>query len=105
MPFTSWGLNTIAVNNLQDIAHADGDLVVCVRYVNYRVDSNGGYVNREHITTKNVIRTILGGGTLDPIESIWEDNGISGTEYEMGYDDAYNGRYVGIEDLRHFFPS
>ena len=25
---------------------ADGDLVVCLRYVNYRVDANGGYVNK-----------------------------------------------------------
>ena len=78
----------------------DGDLVVCLRYVNYRIDDKGGYVNHEHITTKNVIRSILGGGRNDPRDTVWEDNGISGTEYELQYDDKYNGRYVGIEDVR-----
>lgn len=78
----------------------DGDLVVCQRYVNYRIDDNGGYVNKDHIITKNVIRSILGVDSMNPQNDIWESNGISGIEYELTYDEIYDGRYKGIEDIR-----
>jgi glycosyltransferase involved in cell wall biosynthesis len=78
----------------------DGDLVVCLRHVNYHIDDKGGYVNREHITTKNVFRTILGGGDADPANTVWESNGISGTKSILEYDRVNDGRYEGIEDVR-----
>ena len=63
-------------------------MVVNVRYVNYRIDDNGGYVNRAKIHTINVVAVI------DVITmSITK-------EFVLGYDVSEDGMYVGIEDVR-----
>ena len=75
-----------------------GDLVVCVRYVNYRIDDQGNYVNQDKIETKNVVaRFNVGqGGTRD---AIWRQTMPA---YELKHDTKYDGRYVGLEDVRLF---
>ena len=67
-------------------------LIVNVRYVNYRIDDNGNYINREHITTKNAI------AVLDISLPKWQIV----QEFELLYDKGYDGRYVGLEDIRLF---
>jgi tetratricopeptide (TPR) repeat protein len=69
------------------------ELVVCQRYVNYWINDKGGYENREHITTKNVI------AVFDTTNSAW----IKKKEFLMDYDASLDNRYVGLEDVRLFF--
>jgi tetratricopeptide (TPR) repeat protein len=66
------------------------ELIVCQRYVNYWINDKGGYENREHITTKNVI------AVFDTTMSAWRKK----DEFIMDYDAALDNRYVGLEDVR-----
>jgi hypothetical protein len=61
----------------------DGETVINRRHVNYYIDENGGYVNQEHITTKNIVT-------------------IGSKTFELEYDRELDGRYVGLEDVRLF---
>lgn len=61
----------------------NGELVINRRHVNYYIDENGGYVNQEHITTKNMVT-------------------IGSKTFELGYNRELDGRYVGLEDIRLF---
>jgi tetratricopeptide (TPR) repeat protein len=70
----------------------DGDLVVNVRFVNYKINDNGGYENPGNISTINVIAVI---GIED------EDWEII-NEFILGYDTNYDNLYVGLEDIRLF---
>ncbi len=58
--------------------------VICRRHVNYYIDENGGYVNKAHIVTKNII-------------SFGENK-----TFELGYNRDLDGRYMGLEDIRLF---
>jgi hypothetical protein len=58
-------------------------MVTNSRLVNYYIDDNGGYVNKEHIITKNMIT-------------------YSGKTFELGYNRDFDCRYVGLEDVRLF---
>jgi len=69
-----------------------GNLVVCVRYVNYRIDESGKYLNQEKIKTKNII------ARFDISSPSWKKT----DEYEMSYDTTYDDKYVAPEDVRLF---
>jgi tetratricopeptide (TPR) repeat protein len=64
-------------------------LYVNVRYVNYRIDDNGNYVNRDKICTKNAITII---------NSEWKVL----QEFELKYDRMVDDYYEGLEDVRLF---
>jgi tetratricopeptide (TPR) repeat protein len=68
------------------------NMIVNIRYVNYKVDDDGNYINQENIITKNAI------SVLDISKPIW--NIVQ--EFELGYDNQYDDRYIGIEDIRLF---
>ena len=67
-------------------------LVISLRYVNYRIDENGGYINKDRISTKNIIAII------DIESSVWRKT----NEFELKYDETYDNKYVGLEDIRLF---
>ena len=68
----------------------NGDLLVGLRYVNYRINDKGEYINQEHIETKNVIATI------DISMPEWKKKG----EFLLNYDTTSDDLYVGLEDVR-----
>ena len=78
------------VKSTPSILRRGNHLIVNVRYVNYRIDDNGGYVNKENIITKNAI------AVLDISRPIWRII----QEFELKYDTTKDGYYVGIEDIR-----
>jgi tetratricopeptide (TPR) repeat protein len=67
-----------------------GNLVVGVRYVNYRIGEKGEYINQDHIETKNVIATI------DVSMPEWKKL----DEFVLQYDTTHDDLYVGLEDVR-----
>lgn len=67
------------------------ELVVNVRYVNYRINERGGYDNRDNISTKNII------ARFDL--NTWEKK----SEDFMWYDSEFDNLYVGLEDVRMFY--
>lgn len=71
----------------------ENELAICVRYVNYKINADGGYENGEHISTKNII-AILDTSSPDDWSVI--------SEFELQYDTQYDGLYVGLEDVRLF---
>jgi glycosyltransferase involved in cell wall biosynthesis len=73
--------------------NANGELVVNVRYVNYKIDANGGYVNGANIGTKNVIATY---DIKDTSE--WKKK----NEFVLKYNTELDNVYVGLEDIRLF---
>jgi hypothetical protein len=73
----------------------DKELIICVRYVNYKIDEKGNYVNyivhnKPNITTINVLAII------DISFPIWTITKQSILDYDKTYDDFY----IGIEDIR-----
>jgi len=70
----------------------ENTLIVNVRYVNYRIDGAGNYVNKDHITTMNVI------GCVNISDAGWKLT----EEFLLEYDRKEDGRYVGLEDIRLF---
>ena len=72
--------------------NATGDVfAVCTRFVNYRVDNHGNYINQNHIVTKNIISIVNA-----TIPDAWEKV----DEFELEYDTSLDGWYVGLEDVR-----
>ena len=63
---------------------------ICVRYVNYKIDNDGKYINQNYIETKNIIATVNIQDTVWKIEN----------EYELEYDVAHDNVYKGLEDVR-----
>lgn len=61
---------------------------VNVRYVNYRINDEGGYENQEHIHTRNILFPLY--PTADEIPHEWQ------------YDTKWDNVYVGLEDCRLF---
>jgi tetratricopeptide (TPR) repeat protein len=68
-----------------------GDLVVNMRYVNYKIDDKGGYVNQQYIETKNVIAVF---DISNPVE--WKQK----DEFLLQYNSELDNVYVGLEDVR-----
>jgi tetratricopeptide (TPR) repeat protein len=85
----------IFVKSTPSITRRGNHLIVNVRYVNYRIDDKGNYVNQEKITTKNAI------SVLDISGPIWKVI----QEFELKYDTSNDGHYVGLEDIRLFTDS
>jgi hypothetical protein len=65
-------------------------LIMNTRFVNYNIDNNGNYINREHITSKNVI-------TVIDLNN-WQVT----SEFELEYNQKNDNHYVGLEDIRLF---
>jgi hypothetical protein len=73
-----------------------GDIMtVLKRYVNYRIDENGGYVNKEQIITKNVVSTFRLNSLSKKIEKIKGE-----PEFLLKYNTVLDNVYVGLEDVR-----
>ena len=79
------------VPSTPSLAISGNELVVNVRYVNYRINERGGYDNQDHIATKNVI------ARFDL--ATWEKK----SEEFMWYDTELDNLYVGLEDVRMFY--
>ena len=80
------------VSSTPSVCMHNGELVVCVRFVNYRINDSGNYLNQETIKTKNII------ARFDISLPSWKKI----DEYEMSYDTTHDGKYVGPEDVRLF---
>jgi tetratricopeptide (TPR) repeat protein len=76
---------SIRINNKKE-------LIVCRRFVNYKIGEHGDYINQDTIKTINVIAII------DTNNDKW----IKKKEFELKYDKAYDHHYIGIEDIRLF---
>jgi tetratricopeptide (TPR) repeat protein len=74
-------------------------LIVNVRYVNYRIDDKGNYINQEKIKTKNAIAVI------DISTPIWKNTKEFELKYDRTIDEDANNYYVGLEDIRLFVDS
>jgi tetratricopeptide (TPR) repeat protein len=66
------------------------ELLICKRYVNYKIDSEGKYINQNCIETRNVIAKV------DILLPKWQKN----EEYLLDYDKTHDNVYVGLEDVR-----
>ena len=69
----------------------NGELVCNYRYVNYRINDDGGYENNEFIETVNIISRF----NPDTLYQIGENVTVK-------YDTKLDNRYVGLEDIRLF---
>jgi len=68
------------------------EMIVCKRFVNYKIGESGEYINQDKIITKNIIAII------DINSEKWSKK----KEFELKYDTIYDDLYVGIEDIRLF---
>jgi hypothetical protein len=80
----------IFVKSTPSLALRGNHLILNVRYVNYRIDDNGNYVNQSTITTKNAI------AILDISKPSWKVV----QEFELEYNREHDDIYVGLEDIR-----
>jgi glycosyltransferase involved in cell wall biosynthesis len=68
------------------------DIAVIRRYVNYRIDDQGNYVNQSHIKTKNIVGILK----KEPTTGAW----CVVNEFVMPYNKALDNIYIGLEDVR-----
>jgi len=80
------------VTSTPSITRRGNHLIMNIRYVNYRIDEKGNYVNQDKIRTKNAVAII------DTSKSIWKNI----QEFELKYDESIDNHYVGLEDVRIF---
>jgi hypothetical protein len=76
----------VSLNNGRRASLDTGTFVICQRYVNYYINGEGGYEQNGDIVTRNVIGIVEDGRLM--------------REFELGYDRAADGVYVGLEDVR-----
>jgi hypothetical protein len=67
------------------------ELIISIRYVNYKIDELGNYINQNHIISKNVIAVL---NTSLPKWSL--EN-----ECILEYDESMDNYYIGLEDIRY----
>jgi tetratricopeptide (TPR) repeat protein/predicted GH43/DUF377 family glycosyl hydrolase len=82
----------VFVKSTPSIVLRGNHLIMNVRYVNYRIDDRGNYVNQEQIITKNAIAILA---INSPVWQIVQ-------EFELKYDTSQDSHYVGLEDIRLF---
>lgn len=87
------------VTSTPSIIIKNSNLIVNVRYVNYRIDDKGNYINQEKIKTKNAIAVI------DISTPIWKNTKEFELKYDRTIDEDANNYYVGLEDIRLFVDS
>lgn len=72
---------------------SDDSLFALIRYVDYKVNDQGGYTQQETIKTKNVVGIIS-----KNTDGVWR----SEREAFLEYDSIHDNLYIGLEDMRLF---
>jgi tetratricopeptide (TPR) repeat protein len=93
LPEIQNSLDTFVTSTPSMCFNSTGDLVVNVRYVDYKINEKGGYENLGKISTKNVIAIV--DTNSDQILK----------EFVLDYNRDYDNIYVGLEDIRIFSKS
>lgn len=75
------------IGSTPTICFHNGELIVNRRFVNYRIDEKGNYINREKIITKNVL-------------AYFNENNKKEEAVLLKYNTEYDGHYEGLEDVR-----
>jgi tetratricopeptide (TPR) repeat protein len=68
----------------------NNQIIINTRFVNYKIDEKGNYINKQHIISKNIITVI----DLNSYEIT--------SEFELDYNRLNDNVYVGLEDIRLF---
>jgi len=79
--------DTAFIGSTPTICFHNGEVVINIRFVNYRINRNGNYENQENIITKNVIMR-------------FNKNRQNCDAALLNYNTKYDGYYKGPEDLR-----
>jgi hypothetical protein len=87
------GTETFVSSSPSIVYDQSGNLVVNVRYVNYRINEIGGYENQSFIETKNRLSVID-----TSIRNEWTVKSTT----TIKHDTLHDCRYIGIEDVRLF---
>lgn len=85
----------VFVKSTPSLIKRGNHLIINVRYVNYRIDDRGNYVNQQNVITRNAI------AVLDISGPVWRII----QEFELKYDTTKDGYYIGLEDIRLFLNS
>lgn len=75
------------IGSTPTICFHNGELIVNRRFVNYKIDKNGNYINQEKIITKNVL-------------AYFNEDEQKEDAVLLKYNTEYDGYYEGLEDVR-----
>ena len=75
------------IGSTPTICFHNGELIVNRRFVNYRIDEKGNYINQEKIITKNVL-------------AYFNEDEQKEDAVLLKYNTEYDGYYEGLEDVR-----
>lgn len=89
---TSLVLDSDFVSSSPSLVFHDGELFINVRFVNYSIDDNGNYVQKEKIETRNVLYS------FNTFSKLWFQTDSKLLNHNADLDNLY----VGLEDLRLF---
>ena len=92
-------------NSTPSVCYHYGRLVTNHRQVNYYINESGGYVNREHITTVNIMTVHLSVDSIsdsddEALATEKEDLPSITSSFTLDYNREHDNRYVGLEDMR-----
>jgi glycosyltransferase involved in cell wall biosynthesis len=80
------------VSSTPSLCVSDNELILNVRYVNYKINEKGGYENQDKIHTHNIIYT------FDISKEKWGKK----KNFVLKYNTELDNHYVGLEDVRLF---
>jgi tetratricopeptide (TPR) repeat protein len=83
---------SIFYSSTPSLCYYNNQIIVNVRFVNYKINENGGYINKDKIISINVIATF--DITVKPWKKIKEEI--------LNYDNTLDDIYIGLEDIRLF---
>jgi len=82
--------NTDFVTSTPSLTMNGTELYVNIRCVNYHIDDDGNYINKDTISSHNIITV------YDTESEEWKKT----RDFVMNYDKQYDGEYVGVEDIK-----
>ena len=80
------------ISSTPSICFHGKDIIAVRRYVNYRIDDKGNYINQSHIKTKNIMGILK----KDSDKNEWS----LVNEFVMPYNKTLDNIYIGLEDVR-----
>lgn len=99
--------NNEFISSTPSLIKIDNKLYINTRFINYRIGDAGDYINREHISTINVISVF----NIE-ICNKSNNNELSSQiifskedEYILPYNKSIDNVYIGIEDVRLFYKN
>ena len=86
------------ISSTPSLCFIDDILYINIRFVNYKINDSGDYINKENITTINKLLSFK----LELLDNTINIKNNDNNEYILKYNTEHDEHYIGLEDIRLF---